>query len=128
MKPETKFDTTLVFLFILPVTLLLLSANKVCQGWNAGSMSGTCSISFLTPLYNIFFDIMLIPIFPLIILGALSLQAYIESSKIKMQKLRVGGMRSLFENPIGLSIWTIATLFIICPIIYVSYLFYIIPG
>lgn len=70
----------------------------------------------------------MLPIFPLIIIGALSLQAYIESSKIKMQKLRVGGMRSLFENPIGLIIWTITTLFIICPIIYVSYLFYTIPS
>ena len=127
MKPETKFDTTLVFLFILPVILLLLSENKVCQGWDARSMNGACSISFLTPLYNFFFG-MMISSFPLIIIGALSLQAYIESSKIKMQKLRVGGMRSLFENPIGLIIWTITTLFIICPIIYVSYLFYTIPS
>ena len=122
MMQENKYDARLAFTLILPTTLML-TLSPFCAGFSASTMSGTCSVTFLEPLWNTIQSFVFVSSFVFPVVGAFILHAYIKSSKIKMQKLRVGGMRSLFENPIGLSVWLISTLLILCFIITLIFLY-----
>lgn len=61
-RAGTIADAGLFVIVTVPLALMLL-VSSVCSGWNEGTMSGTCSLPVLTPLYDTLSTVMLMMAF-----------------------------------------------------------------
>ncbi len=86
-KIEGISDVVLFVLVTIPLFIALIT-TPFCNGWNEGSMAGTCTIPALEGIYNVFNGIMLSVAFGgFLIILPLILIALVISIRAKTQAL-----------------------------------------
>lgn len=65
---EKISDIILLVFLIIPLSLFFI-INHFCCGWSQGAMVGSCTIPFLTPIYNFLYKVALMMAFEGIVLG-----------------------------------------------------------
>lgn len=100
------------FLLALPVVLVVfaLLLETTCGGWSEAPSNGSCSLPLLTPVYAVVMNIAFGLAFSAILWGPFYVALYLGSTFEKVRRLRAGTLR---EEPVGIWIWTAATLMIL---------------
>jgi hypothetical protein len=87
---EIISDFILVFLVVFPC-LLITVLNDFCIGWNEGSLHASCSISFLSGIYDFLMSMLLVAAFSgaLFIFIPIAIAAFIISISCKIKNKRI---------------------------------------